>query len=656
MTSNRAEKYNGFSLIEILIVIGILGTVVAVLAYFSIDTMRFHQNSRDKTLAAVKMEEMSRGLEAVKSENWNGIYSSLDSGPMHLQFSGNQYQVAMGTNNQDGISLSFTAERVYRDENRNIVTSGGVEDIHTLKLNVLSQWTDFMGFPQSLTTSMYLNNWEVQKFDDTSESEFNSGTLTETYVESTDGGEIWLGTIFYPDWCNPSLSINQYDIPGTGTATTVFARTGYAYLGTAGSATGISVTKLSITGVDPPVVSVDHEYDNYLVNNIFVLGNYAYLATTDDNKEVVILDISVTPFVEVGHFNASGTSNAFSVWVDSRGVGYVAQGREVRTFDVGYTTGNPGTVAANSGSRNQLDNLSLVWLFGTVSQIIVIGDYLYASLNNDWYELGIVSVANPSDISITSQTSVNNQQVQDIFMSADGNRAYFGTNSSSSEREFFILDTTQKTGARPIIGSYDTNGMSVKGIALIEADDRVVLVGTGGEEYQGLNISNENNPVKCGGMEINNGINDIDPVVDADGNAFSYLMTGDTNSEFKILRGGAGGGGANGYGYVPEGFFISRVFDTESDSPSYFNYSWEGDLPAGTNIELQFRSGDSSNLNSIAWVGPDGTSNTYFTSKVSNSLPVQLQDHRYLQYRLRLTSTDIAESPVFRNISIFYAE
>lgn len=656
MINRRATpKYAALSLVEILVVVGILGTIVGVMMFFSIDTLRFHQNNRQKTSAAVQIEELSRALESMKSRNWDELYSLIDAGALHLEFSNNRYSIVPGADTKNGVNISFTVGRVLRDSSRNIVSADGNEDIHTLHLQMEASWLDFMDQPQTVQSSIYVNNWSIERFDDTTEADFSSGTLTQTYVHNADGGEIMLGTIFYPDWCNPSLSINQYDIPGTATATTVFAGDGYAYLGTAGSADGISVTKLSISGVNPPVVAVDHEYDNYLVNNIFVLGNYAYLATTDDNKEVVILDISVTPFVEVGHYNGSGSANGYSVWVDSRGVGYLAQGRDVRTFDLGFTAGNPGSAAANSGARPGLGTVSMVWLIGTVSQIIVIDNYLYASLNNDWYELGIVNVSNPRSLNVTSQTSVNNQQVQDIYMSADGTRAYFGTNSSS-EREFFILDTTVKTGARPIIGSYDTNGMSVRGIALIEEDKRVVLVGTGAEEYQGLDITNESNPTKCGGMQVNSGIYDIDTIVDAEGNAFSYLMTGDSSSEFKILRGGPGGGGSNGYGYVPEGYFVSRVFDTSSSSSKIYNFVWNGDLPEDTDIRLQLRSADTPNLDSVAWVGPDGTSSTYFSGSTVNTLPEQLQNRRYLQYRLYMTSSNISESPVFKDISIYYAK
>ena len=179
------------------------------------------------------------------------------------------------------------------------------------------------------------------------------------------------------------------------------------------------------------------------------------------------------------------------------------------------------------------------WLFkhvANVSQIHVKDNYLYAVLNWDWYELAIVDITNPANMIITSQTSVNNQQVYDMEVSEDGNRVYFGTTASNNEREVFILDTSSKTGSRPKIASLEMYGTTVRGIAVIEEDNILIVVGTGGEEYKVYNITDETNPVYCGGMHINNGIYDIDSIRDSFTNAFSYIVTGDTTSEFKIIR------------------------------------------------------------------------------------------------------------------------
>ena len=86
--------------------------------------------------------------------------------------------------------------------------------------------------------------------------------------------------------------MSEYDIPGSATARSVFARQGYAYLGTRGELTGEPFTKLIIEGVNPITLTVEGTFSGYAINEIYVEGDYAYLATTDDDKEVVILDIS----------------------------------------------------------------------------------------------------------------------------------------------------------------------------------------------------------------------------------------------------------------------------------------------------------------------------------------------------------------------------
>lgn len=64
--------------------------------------------------------------------------------------------------------------------------------------------------------------------------------------------------------------------------------------------------------------------------------------------------------------------------------------------------------------------------------------------------------------------------------------------------------------------------MTVRALSVVEDGNVAILVGTGGQEYQVYNISNETNPIKCGGMHIDNGIYDIDSLTDPQGNAFSY--------------------------------------------------------------------------------------------------------------------------------------
>jgi type II secretory pathway pseudopilin PulG len=643
---SRIEKqryFEGFSLVELLMAISIFMIVITSVAVFSIDTFNYNRNDRLKLNASLQLQEISNAILVNKFDLWETIVQNSDGSTKSIEYINSKYVIVDGTTEINGITVSLTIGDVERDINGNLVKNGGTYDPYTKIITIISGWTDSLGIYQELTSEIYVNNWNVKKWTETTKAEFEMGTTIDSLVRDipVGDGEVELGRVLFPDWCNPTLLLYEYDIPGSSTATTVFATPGHAYLGTGGNDTGISLSEVNVTGVDPPAITVVEEYDNYLVNNIFVEGDYAYLATTDDSKEVVILDITTSPYTEVGYFNGSGSTDAYSVYV-SDNIGYVAQGRNVISFDL----------SSKAGQRPQLDTVSMVWWFGTVSQIVVRGDYLYASLHNDWYELGIVDISNPSNISVISQTSVNNQQTYDISVSEDGNRTYFGTNSSSSEDEFFILDTSVKTGARPIIGSYDSAGMTIRGLAIIEDDHSGIIVGTSGEEYQVLNLVDETNPKHCGGMQVDNGINDIDSVRDVDGNVFSYVMTRDNSTEFKIVRGGPGGGGNGGIGYIEYAEFESAIFDSESETAKYFLLEWAESLIVNTDIRLQIRTGSTTDLSSAQWYGTGGL-NTYFTES-GQSIPSDVNGNRYFQYRVILETTNPAVTPSFEEITLYY--
>lgn len=648
--------YSGFSLIEILIVIGVLGSVMAVLSYFSIDTLRFQQNVRNKTASAVKIEELGRGIKHIKDTDWQMIYSTLEDGPKHIEFNGDTYEIVSGYDTEGTITSSFQVERVFRDTERNIVESGGFEDIHTVKVNMLITWEDFLGNQQNLQVYSYVNHWEIQYFEDTSEEDFSAGILNDTYITNDEGGEILLATAFYHDWCNPSLSLSQYDIPGSGLAKTVFATEGNAYLGTGGNASGISVTHLGIGNDNPPTVLVSQEWDGEKVNKIFVGDRYIYVSTDDNAQEVQILDGSTNPFVKLGWVNSAGSTDGDTLWIDERGVGYVTTGNTLSIFDVGYTDNNVGTVAANSGSRPVLGTLSLGSGSMKVSQIKVIDNYLYIAVDGLAYELIIVDISSPASPTIVSENVVTSLVVTAMDVSDDGRYTYIGTASSSDLPEVYVVDTTSKVGVRPVIAQYETNGTTVRGIQVIDDYGRVLIVGQNGEEYQVVTIGTNNSLVRCGGLEVNSGVNDVTSLTDSTGNVYSYLMTSDASTEFKIIRGGRGGGGADGYGYVTDGYFESRVFDTDGLLSTFYNFFWDTTLLPSSEVGIQLRTGDTSDLTGMPWVGPDGTSSTYFTDSKVNSLPNQLQNHRYMQYRLRMVTNDTNVTPIFKNISLYYAK
>ena len=650
---NLKEKKSS-ALVEILVAITFFMLIVGTISLFSIDSVRTSVGTAKKDQANEIIKELVTGINQNKNDVWNNISSLALNTPKSVSFLNNKYTIIDGTTVTNGITTSFVLSSVNRDVSGNVVTSGGTLDPRSRKVTFTASWSDISTGNKSITYDYYINDWRTLELTETSQADFTDGTHTYTAAINNSGGEVALDQIFFPDWCKPTTALSTYDIPGNATAKTVFGLPNRAYLGTGGNATGVAFTNLSITGVNPPVIAVDGTFNGYITNNIFVLGNYAYLATSDATKKVVILDISTSPYTEVGNFqpNPSTAQIARSVYVVGT-VGYVAIGQYVHTFNL---TGQNGPRAQYSRIKVVLNANFGYSTTANVSRIIVRGNYLFASLDQDLYELVILNVSNPSSMSRTSQSSVNNSQTFDIFVSPDGTRTYFGTGYKSNESQFFIINTSNKSSPS-IIGSYKTDGMNVRAIAIIAADKRAILVGdAGAQQYIVLNTTTEATPTKCGGVAITGGVNDIDVASDVNGNVFSYFVTNDAVKDFQIIRGGPGvGGGSNGYGYSPNGSYVSGVLDTNDAGVRYLYVKATGTVAANTTMKLQLRTSASSNMSSpTAWMDhtgnttngiPYNTLNTFSWNAVNNK--------RYIQYMITITS-DTLLTPVLSDITLTY--
>ncbi len=99
--------------------------------------------------------------------------------------------------------------------------------------------------------------------------------------------------------------MTSVDLPGNGLPQSIYSIPGQLYMGAAWSSSGYSFLHANITSDNPPVANMIGTFDGYITNDVFAEGNYAYIATTSDNAEVVIINISSTPYTQVGYFNAS---------------------------------------------------------------------------------------------------------------------------------------------------------------------------------------------------------------------------------------------------------------------------------------------------------------------------------------------------------------
>ncbi len=670
------KKYpfqKGQFLVELILSIAIASILLPALltGLFSSRAGKAQQDQR--VLAVSMLKETVEAVRSVREKDWN---SFAVNGTFHPLISGSSWTLATGSAVINGFTQSVLISDVNRDPTGTIATSGGTFDPSTKKVDITISWT--LPYPSSIGNTLYFARLNNISYTETTQTDFNKGTTNNVKVQATSGsslpddGEIVLSqTGGFGDWCQPALTFTDTDLPKNGVANAVSAIQGQAAAGTGDNSSGVSYANITIS--DPPypqapVATVSGTFDGYKTNGVFTEANYAYLATDTNGKQGVIIDLtSYNP--GTGKYSEAGSLNLQSSSTNGKSI-YVLN-------NIAYLTGTNGklytfNIASRSGSHTPIGNVALE---GVGNKVVVVGTNAYIAVNATSNQLQIVNVADPTHPTIPAGNTISVAGLagRDIFVNVPQNRAYLVTavSTSTGVAEFFLINLATKT----VLGSYDTHShgdMDPKGVVAVSGA-RAVIVGTGGQQYQVLSLSNESAPTWCGGLNIASGVNGIATVFTAAQRAYSYIITGDSNAEFKIIEGGPGAGNGN---YVPTGTFISQAFGPASLSTAFNNFIATIHQPVSKDVQLQVAVADAvgNPLNctsaNYTFIGTDGNGtgpNDYFSTNptglttISGTIPYGNYSPNYknpdkcFKYKLILSTTDSTLTPVFNDITVNYS-
>jgi type II secretory pathway pseudopilin PulG len=641
----------GQLIVELLVAIGIAAIFLPALLTSLVASREGKAQQQQRLIAVNILKETQDAVRVVRENGWstfavNGTYHPLiDSGTWTL---------ASGSATNDGFTTEVVLSDVFRDSDGAIVLSGGTLDPSTKRIDTTISWT--LPYVSDVHATMYLTRFlDNASYTETTQTQFNAGTKTGVVVRATtssvaDDGEVILGAGGNSDWCSPELLATAgatLDLPGQGYPSTITAIEGKAFAGTGENASGMSFMGITIpTNTTPPTPQLGSTFDGHKTNNVFGESDYGYIATDTNGKEIVIIDIAGGTYSEEGYFNAPGNGLGNAIFVIGN-YGYMTAGNKFYNFDV----------SSKSGSRPIVDGDG-VTLSGTGVDIAVVGNYAYVVTTGST-ELQIIDLSNPTNLSIVGQTNLNSAAAKSIFVDSSGNRAYVATANSSTQREMFIINISTKTGDQPVVGSYEGNGVDPKGITVVPGN-RAILVGHDGEEYQVINIANEASPTHCGGSELDSGINDVTSVLESDGDAYSYIMTGEADAEFQVIIGGPGGT-----------FSTNGEFESQTFSPGYATANNRlvatFNEPAGTDITFQVSltglvGGVCPTTGSYTFVGPDGTPGTVFNQASGEPITFPFttvgtytNPGQCFRYKVIFTTTNINSTPVLQEVVINYS-
>lgn len=644
-----SKSYNhGQSLVELLVTMGLAALLLpAILTGFIVT--RSGRAQQDQRLRATQL--VSEAREVIRVVRENGWSSFAVNGTYHPVISGVSWSLVTGTETLDGIARSITISDAYRDGTGVLVSSGGSPDPGTKKIVIRASWIDPL--PLSVETTEYVSRYNNRVYTETTEPQFAMGTKTGVVVVNGQGGEVQLGAGGSGNWCAPDLTITAIDLPKSGVANAVSAIEGHVFAGTGENASGVSYASIAISNPpapSPPGGTITGTFDGHKTNGVYGEENYAYLATDTNAKEIVIIDLTLQDengkYQEAGSVNAPGNGTGDSVYVVGS-VGYMTEGDTLYTFDL----------TSKLGARPLIDSDGVL-LAGTGKRVVVRGNYAYVAVSSPVTQLQIIDVTNPSSLTIVGQAVLAGDEGVDVYVNSTATRAYVATKASGTQREFFIVDVTTKTGDRPTLGSYDTQGMSPINVTLA-TNNKAIIGGTGGIEYQVIDITQENNfnLPSCGALNIDTGVRGIATVVEADGDAYAYVITGDATSELKLIAGGPGGQ------LALTGIFESQTFDAGSDV-QFNTFKATAALPSQTELLYQVgiaRAAADGSCNGVQFVfiGPDGTPETKFAT--GSALPVSADGVGFenpgqcLRYKGFFSSSDVNQSPTLYDIRFNYS-
>lgn len=625
-------KKNGFSLIELIIAISFVSVILVLITTIGGQSFKLRRLNQERTKSIFFATE---AMEAIKLISWQ----NLNSGVYHPVVSSNTWTLVPGTELLESkYTRSVTISDVYRAESTNgqvhgpIVSSGGYLDEDTKKINVSVDWFSTIGMNRQTPLENYIFRWDATRWTQT---DWIGGSGQATWVDPTKffdkdpgtdtafAGVVSLRSGFI-DWTDATTTA-YFDTPGNFDDNDVFEINGIAYLVTENNSSGSEFYILDVNNIGNPVLLSSLDISDG-VTSVVVQGNYAYLSTRSNTKELTVVNISnsASPSI-VFTYNLPTNGDARDLVVNNSQL-YIVQGDKMYAFTL-----------ANPASPVLLDSIDVddnAW------ELYLAENNVFIATQDSDKELQIVDATNPANLLMRGQYDLPGA-LKGTDVNVRGTRAFFSTENNGSYPEFYVFDVSDP--ANPLLLGSNDVGETIHSFAIVGP---YALVGTNflNQELTVLDISNPANISVISGFDLPGYVLGLSANC-----SVIYAATSGNSQEFFIIW-----TQVDNCGYSNFGSLESSTFDTGSDQVSYNWISWTGNIPNETAIRFQIAA--SSDVNGPwNYLGPDGTSATYYSMGSREYINYDAtKDKRYIRYKLFLESNSELVVPILEEVTISY--
>ena len=629
----KLAKQEGFSLMELLIVISFVSAMTLLIVAVSVSNNKLRYINEERTQALFYSTE---ALEAVELMNWN----DLVVGDYSVELSGDSWVLNSGSQLLDNkYTRTISVEDVYRLDSSNghsygeIVTNGGYFDPDTKKATVSISWSSKAGSSKVESFQSYFYRWKAERWMQTDwvggdgQGTWSDTTKFATKESGTDISVPGITTLQsgFIDW-NDATTTANFDTPGNFDENDVYEVDDIAYLVTENNSSGSEFYILDVSDIYNPTELASLNI-GASVNSVVVKGDYAYLATDGNNKELTTIDVSNPGSPSIVDTNdIGGNANAFDVVVDDTEL-YLVKGKYLYSFSL-----------IDPAEPDYLDRINVD---DKARELFLSENNVYIATEEDDAELQIVDVTNPANLNQIGEYDLpGNLKATDVYVL--GNTAYISTQNNGGGPEFFIFEISDPSD--PVyIGDYNFNE-TIHSFGIVGP---YALVGTNflNEELSVIDISVPASPSPVSGFDLSGYVLGMSANC-----SIIYAATSSNDGEFFIISTEVAD-----CGYASSGTLESSTFDTDSAQVTYNWLSFTGSQPIDTDIRFQIATSNNS-TGPWSFVGPNGTSGTYYSVAAQEFINYSAHlDQRYMRYKLFLNTNSSWEVPILEEVTISYS-
>lgn len=655
--SNRgwliANRFFGQAIIELIISLALLSLTFVTTSKLFIDISYGDLNNLNRVKAEALASEGIEALKSIHEQGWSQLVSQ--NFPAHAIIADGLWRMANGSENIDGFTRSITLNDVFRSSDNQIVESGGTNDPSTKKFVVSVSWNS----PRAniLVKELYLSRWRAnQIWNENIVSDFINGTLIDTVVTNELDGEVRLdvGEGFGGYKGNRFSTLTNDSVGNLDDA-----KKKVSFRFTAQHTGDVDYIRIYINDghpTQPPKyrfglqsdlngnpsgvwLGKDHNaYKDYRIKTLgwyqlelehdadIIEGTPYHLVIEYQSDQInsgKYIDLrALYPLNKIVPFSGGPDEYRMIRWSEDAGFSwtdinkspvFILIPEEDGVIDYNNAEGNPYYTAYDASVYENNYKGQIFTYSDETENFNKLGTYVYLKRN-----VGAI----PQDdlyFQITDMTTSENliPDSDKIFLTKDQ-----VTVDYQLKEKTFSSSLTLTQGHQYRLYFYSPN----------TAANRAYQVGTG----ENVNQSPDN--------EINYlGISSIYSESANAGSNWTDMVNRDIFYQFSVIAEG---------GHFTSGEYISKTFDA-GQSVAFNRIFWTATIPDGT--ELQFQLAVNSDSSTWNFVGPDGTSSTYFTPLSTQAVNFSNITGRYFRYKAFFVTTNGELTPILDNFSLNYS-